>query len=56
MTGVLFEHTVDASNKMFQITYQEIPCIQPGIFLGAPGTELCLARDETEDSDMVKFG
>lgn len=37
------------------MTYQEIPCIQPGIFLGAPGKELSLALDETEDGDMVKF-
>lgn len=55
MAGVFFKHTVDASNRMFQITYQAIPCVQPGIFIDAPGTELSLALDETEDGDMVNF-
>lgn len=49
------KHTADALNTMFQVTYQQIPCIQSGIFLGVPGRELSLSLNETENSVMVKF-
>lgn len=55
VAGVFFKHTVDVSNRMLQVTYQEIPCIQRDIFLCASGTELSLSLDETEGGDMVKF-
>lgn len=50
---IFSEHPVYASNRKFQIT--ETPCIQPDLYRGAPGTKLCLAIDETEDGDMVKY-